>query len=568
MTTSKIKSYFVNFANKINQSFFHRQLFFLICTLISVVVSGYHYGTFDQAAHIPFVKHFADQSLYPSDPFLKLSSVHYSFFWQFFVPFEKLGILELSMFIVHLISTYLTLSMIWRLSMTIFKKPLTAIFAVLLFMLPHLGFGGLSILEFSLLNRTFVLPILLLAIDQYLNKKIILSFIFLGLAYNIHAISVHFVLALFSFDLLIRYRLASFKKLIPAAVVFIIGALPLLIWRFGSGGLDLSIQPAWFKLVSDGLLYHLFFPIGGSLFVLLLFLSGLSIGAIYFLFSKKEKDNKYFPSINNFVLISGVFVIVSYIISYLYPAVFLIQLQLVRAGIFILFFAYLFLANYLADQLEVHSELAAQTILILIAGIILPLPLLLLPIILITFIKIKIRIKEYAIGFLSLFLIGISIYSLYFAELWRPGIYINGKNDNWKEVALWARDNTALDARFITPPQQWSLNITDWRVISERQSLATYSEMLELIFEPNYMSDFKYRFELVSPGAINQFKGDFFKNRLIIKDRYYSLSQDQIINIAQQQGVSFIVLERPNHLGLHIAYQNDEFVVYQLEGVY
>ena len=85
-----------SFAHRLSSSPARRQLLFAGATLFTIFFVGYHFGTFDQAVHIPFLKKYADPTLYPGDRFLDLRLQHNSYFWFFFLPFYRLGILDRS----------------------------------------------------------------------------------------------------------------------------------------------------------------------------------------------------------------------------------------------------------------------------------------------------------------------------------------------------------------------------------------------------------------------------------------------------------------------------------------
>ena len=62
-----------------------RHLLFLAAALLSILLIGYHFGTFDQVVHIPFMKAGAQPSLYPGDGFVALRNPPTSFFWYLFI---------------------------------------------------------------------------------------------------------------------------------------------------------------------------------------------------------------------------------------------------------------------------------------------------------------------------------------------------------------------------------------------------------------------------------------------------------------------------------------------------
>jgi hypothetical protein len=102
--------------NQSGTSPFKRHLLFLIATAVTMPFVGYHFGTFDEAMHIPFLKYMADPTLYPGDPMLSLHSIYYSFFWYAFIPVLRMGWLEPVLFILHCCTTYLTFWAVWELS--------------------------------------------------------------------------------------------------------------------------------------------------------------------------------------------------------------------------------------------------------------------------------------------------------------------------------------------------------------------------------------------------------------------------------------------------------------------
>src|SRR5688572_23657503 len=118
-----------------------RHLLFLAATLFTIGFLGYHYGTGDQALHIPFLKQAADPTLYPNDSFFELRHQHYSYFWYAFVPFQRAGLLEVTLFVVHVAATYLAFWALWVLSDELFANPLSSLLGVVVLAFPHVGFA-------------------------------------------------------------------------------------------------------------------------------------------------------------------------------------------------------------------------------------------------------------------------------------------------------------------------------------------------------------------------------------------------------------------------------------------
>jgi hypothetical protein len=153
---------------------------------------------------------------------------------------------------------------------------------------------------------------------------------------------------------------------------------------------------------------------------------------------------------------------------------------------------------------------------------------------------------------------------LVWLNFYAPGIYIYGQPTPWVDVQTWARLNTPVQSRFITPPEKFNLQESDWRVHSERSSVATLSELLVAAFQPGYEVEWQSRFELVAPGALAHFTHSYFDNTRITKEAYYSLSAADLRAVACKLNAQYAVLEKPNERSLPLAYENAQFVIYDL----
>jgi len=227
-----------NLALQLDASALKRHLLFLAATVFTVLFVGYQFGTFDEAMHIPFLKDMANPALYPGDAMLALHSIYYSYFWLGFIPLIKLGWLEPMLFGVHVISIYLSYWAIWELSKTLFHRPLACLISVAAMIVPHFSFVGFPVFEFAPLSRTVVLPFLLIAINQFFKGRVILAFLIAGLMYNIHVVSVNFILAMFGLACLLEFSRIGIRKILPSAAIFILAALPVLLWKAGGDPVD------------------------------------------------------------------------------------------------------------------------------------------------------------------------------------------------------------------------------------------------------------------------------------------------------------------------------------------
>ena len=60
--------------------------------------------------------------------------------------------------------------------------------------------------------------------------------------YNIHVVSVNFVMAMFLFDSMIRIKEIGIKKIAEGLLIFLIFASPVLVWKFSNSQVDIGLD--------------------------------------------------------------------------------------------------------------------------------------------------------------------------------------------------------------------------------------------------------------------------------------------------------------------------------------
>jgi len=555
-----MQSLLISLSEKLEKSFFLKSVFFSIATIITISFLGYYFGTFDQTSHIPFLKKTVDPSLYPNDHYFTLRKSHYSFFWLFFQPFYKLNILEITLFILHILVIYLSYFLIYKLAKTIFNNHLTAFISIFAFIFPHITFAGFTIFEFSLLNRTFVFPFLLLSFNFYLKKKYILAYLILGLMYNLHVISVNFVLAMFLFDSFLRWKKIGFKKIALNIIIFLIAASPVLLWKFSHSGLGFEINWHWFNTIKKSLLNNIFNLTAVSPPLFFLTLNGLSLIILFFLL-RRYLLKKHFVVINNFFYAGIIILVIQVITSYLLPLTIIIQSQIIRVGVFFILFSYLLFSQFLA-KLIIEKRLSNFQLFSLFISLIFSIFPIWLLFSYIKYIKQK-KIENY-FPLLTIFQFLLFCFIAYRLDLWRPGINIYPNKIKGYKIQSWVKNNTPKDTVFIVPPYLLGLYSLDWRVISERTPIVTLSEIGEAAFEPNYIGYWERRFNDVVPEALTKFKGNFFENISIIKKTYKSLSEEQVKHLSKKYNASYFVTEKSTRYNFPIVYEDESFYLYKI----
>ncbi len=465
------------------------------------------------------------------------------------------------MFAVHIFATYFTFWNIYYLSLQLYQNRTSAFLSVVAFILPHFTFAGLVLIEFSLVNRTFVLPFLLLAINLYFQRKHAWSFLLLGALYNLHVVSVNFVLAMLVLDsLLVRYK--NKLTLLANFVLFVIGALPILLWKFGQSSLDLSVRPEWFHLVVDGALGHLFRYFLLQPPIIILTLSGVGMVIIFFQ-SQRYFSSRYQRSLNLMMITTIIIVLTDWASTSFYPVTIIVQSQIIRAGLFTMIFAYLQLIASLVFLSKQKRISAFDFLFFFITVTISQLSLFV--------IAMGTMIRQHGKNTLKYSLLGLIVVTnavvLLLAiqsKLWDPHVQIYPPRTDQYLVQVWAKNHTPKGAIFIVPPYLWGFYDLDWRVISERTPVVTWSELLEIAFTPEYLSYWKSRFADVAPFAISQFHGNALANIDTTRRTFNSLSQDQLEAIGRKYHASYLVAERTRPYRLPIVYQNNRFIIYRL----
>ncbi len=541
-------------------------IFLLLASLVSVLLIGYHYGSFDQSVHIPFLKSDADPNLYQGDPFIQLKQAQFSCFWKFFVPFAGQPYFEWLLFLVHFLSVVLFFYSVWLLAMTLFNEPLAALFAVIGFIIPHTGFVGFPVIEFSLLSRTFVLPFLLFALNFLLKDQYVPSFLLTGLMVNLNLLMANFMLAAVLVCFMIKFRVIPGKGKIFAPLVFLASAAPTFVWKWQSGtGLDLGLRPEWFNQINSGSLYHVFHLITLKPYLVLTFGGAAAIGL--FLISKSSLPQNSIT--NNLMLVMGTMIgitVSQIMVTHWLPLTLLVQLQVSRASIFVLIIAYVSFAGYLASQWKQSAPQPSW--LPLITGL---QWLSLTPLVPCLALILKDRLKKIfahrlvLIGVIIL-LLAANVTVMTGLGFWQPGIHITPKPSDWLSLMEWVRDHTDKDAVFITPPHMVGIYEPDWRVFAERGSVVSLYDLFEVALTPQYYEEWRTRFDDVAPEARREFNGNFFDNRQVVEAAYRNLTWEQIGQIACKYHADYLVLEKPSALNLKPIYENNEYSLIELNG--
>jgi len=308
--------------------------------------------------------------------------------------------------------------------------------------------------------------------------------------------------------------------------------------------------------------YYAFLPIPQ---IIISTLDGIATLA-FFLLGRRLTLSAHDRAMTNFVLAIGVVLLVQLITTYWLPITFILQLQILRIGVFLLLIGYIYFAGYLAKRLQQGSLSGIPGGLVMVSFVAYPSPL--LPIL---FLALKNWLDKYrwrqwtgAVGFNLVF--AATIFGCLVSGIWSPGFYLFEPKTPWTQTQDWARNYTPREAMFITPPEIFSHYIPDWRTFSERGTLATLVEIYEFP-HPDYFPYWQERFEAVAPGAINQFNGNYLDTFALTREAYYSLKPEDYLRIAQKYKIRYLVIEKPHLQPFPVVYENEGFAIYDLQNV-
>lgn len=531
---------------------------------------GYRFGTFDQVFHITFMKAFVNPALYQNDPLVGLRWQNYSLFWVPFQLFYKLDllfgfqesyILETVIFAGHVLVTYLTFWAVWGLTDELFHNPLTSLIATTAFVMPHIGLSCITPIEFSLLNRTASLPILLYCLRLQLQKHTWLSLSLIGLLFNIHIISALFGLSMLLCELTLNWKRVDWKQSGVGLSSMIILALPVAIWKTSGPPIDPGVNQHWFDTVNLSVLQHIN-SLWGLPFVNVLTLGGLGSLGMFLIARRYAASESHPASQDAFFLAPILIVLFQVALMYLYPATIFMQLQLMRAGLLALIMGYVSFANYLAVRYETNNHewnlLCLTTILNIFPFLVL-----------LTWAPqnwLPARRGRLVLAWMIMLggTAAVIAYLFQYSVILAFGVNIYPARTDWYEAQRWARDHTPTDAMFIAPPYIWSFAEPDWRAFSERGTVASLTDGLEFALIPEYLPVWEKRFESVAPGALAQFTGNYFENKAFTIRAYYSLTPQQVETVADDYQAYYLVVEKPNTRPFYLCYENPQFIVYAI----
>ncbi len=230
-----------------------------LLTIHCLAMNGYRFGWwFERCIHsYYFSAIFAriDPTLYLRDMFtqqMKQGILNSSYFWEGIQTLLPHFELENLLFAVYVVSLYLTILSIFYLTFTLFGNRVSGWSSALLYSigLQQWRLGAPIIYSFSVQAVLVATPLSLFAITLFMRRRRILSFLCVGLLFNVHAMFAVFLGFILTFTLLVGRERASAREALLSVVVAASAAAPSLLFVIPQLSLSAqAVSPEWFVAV-------------------------------------------------------------------------------------------------------------------------------------------------------------------------------------------------------------------------------------------------------------------------------------------------------------------------------
>jgi hypothetical protein len=562
---------------------------------------GYRFGDSNLSIQVPLVQHYADRSLYVGDPLMDTLPSYPTWF----VPLmghlvRAFGRIELVYFLLFYASLVLGLYALARISILLFAHRTSAVLVLLLGLVQTESLGGELFHNTRFTHSMLASSLLLWAFFWYLSEREERAFLLTGLVFNLHGLYAAFVAAMLGFDTLVRARRLGLRTVARRYGVFLLAALPGLIWTLRASE---ALDPAWVELLRTRSEHHSF-PLNWKpqqyvRYATWLAFAGLGLG----LAVRRDFERV----ILRFALAVALLCGAAIVFTEWFPLRVAFQGQFFRSTRFLTAFALIYAARAvaaLAERGRMGWLVAATSFL----SLFLPhLYLALLPLVVFGGLILRgkaLPLGSILVGSLALVLAGLYPVASVPSDLAIPGLAVTlqeilGGDDillcaglftlwwfargsavgrtlavaailgvvcfhvlpsqyasfrhrlrrtSWVDVQLWAREHSPRSATFLTPPDR-----AGFRVFSERAIVGEWKDGTQQYFSTRFTFEWWRRMQdLRAEGAATS------------SSTFETLAEDELLEIAQRYGARYLVFPLRRPLGFSRAYQNRDWVVYRL----
>lgn len=536
----------------------------LAVAALSVVVSGYHFGTNDQSVYLPYLKHFLDPGLYGGDLLLETIPGQHPLFWRLLAVLARGVPLEPLFLVLHLLATALTVIAVYALAINLFRDRASAAFCLVVVALSVPtryvpGADGLRLAWPEVTLRSLAFPGLLVALLLALRKQPLWAMALAGLMVNLHPISAAVVGAMvWLAGILVGGQRRRVAWAGPA--VFLVCALPMLVdffstWQFSA--LSAFELRRWVELTRMRSGPHLFpgtWPIGCWAGVAAV----LAVGARSLVFKRPWTERDRIAVV--FVAVVLALWVPATVFSEVVPVRRVILAALFRSSKLAVLVALLYFAHHEGMRFSGRPRDVAVGILALAA-----------------FLALRVNAQLWVV-----FLLGAAHFVptpragdqrtcsagrakaamavLLGALMLAAGLRVKdrlsdslawwgGAPPAWEDIQLWCRDHTPRDAVFLTPPA-----LQGFRCFSERAIVGDYKDGAPHMYNPRSFFEWWRRMQDMQVTPHGWFCGD---------SAFQGFEEEKMAWLCREYGASYVVVRSQHRLAWPKLYENARYAVYQ-----
>lgn len=554
--------------------------------IVIVGVQGFSHGRLnnfhDQSIQIPIIYSYADSTLFSGDFLLDARDTYVTLFYPVLGVISRAIPLEVLMAGLYGISIVSTITAVYAIGTTLFNRREVGLIAAVMWMAYFPNPGGDFIHSPFVTHTTFSIAIELWALVLFFRRRYGWAALLIGLATNINAMTGVFVAVMCAFALVSDRRQWSLK-LLRFPLLVVLGALPILIWRFSLPLSETALED--FVDIIRLRLWYAVFPLDMSVLLWIGFFAVLAMWRYSFRYGKSVYHNEVLAMAAGIAMLS----LIGAFFAEIVPLEFVIELQLIRSTWLINLLVLFYLSNMIYAQLTSGNWRQAIWAFLLIALFAVPRWVIeLAPPSQPTPYPLEIDLDtawqdQYPV-LVSIILVLATAGMMWGIWRWmqarsdapvnaaqvRPVMlwigmtaiffsipaFINSNvpdkqiktTEDWEETLVWVEANTPQDAYFYTPP-----TLDGFRIITKRASLGNWKDGTVGIFQNTWAIEWRER--MYNMGFVEDdfaFE-DMTHDRLCSLTVHYSIDYAVILNTWDIKGVP--------------EYNNDTFAVIPVQNL-
>ena len=304
--------------------------------LVFLIANGYTYAWDDQHLEIPLLKSLIDPQLYVGDYYVDaLKNNFTSFLFPLLAKIITISQIPTTYFILYLLSRFFLFFYAYKLWKHIAQNRFTAGLCVLSFILV---FRVEEFLYRTFSHQEFALAIIMAAMYYFYKDRFGRAAILFGIAANFHALYSFFPFCYMTLYLLWKGREDHGQKLIKSTALFVLFSLPIIIWTLQRIATHVTGETEnWIALYQIACPQTFLFD-NVSLTEMFkhfsVFLKGTQqfwpTAALIVLNLTTNHSFRKDDKAKAFIIGGSIFLILSFIFSYVFPSRFILDLNLVR----------------------------------------------------------------------------------------------------------------------------------------------------------------------------------------------------------------------------------------------